>query len=62
MEKVYESFVSIHIVDIFEREDHSVSTQDTGRYFNGKKIIPIYSPRPDIVIEDENGNTIIMET
>ena len=22
----------MHIVDIFEREDYSVSTQDTGRY------------------------------
>ena len=62
MEKVYESFVSMHIVDIFEREDYSVSTQDTGRYLLKEDNRNIFSLRPDIVIEDENGNTIIMDT
>lgn len=62
MEKVYESFVSMHIVDIFEREDYSVSTQDTGRYLLKEDNRNIFSLRPDIVIEDNNGNTIIMDT
>ena len=62
MEKVYESFVSMHIVDIFEREDYSVSTQDTGRYLLKEDNRNIFSLRPDIVIRDKNGNTIIMDT
>lgn len=62
MEKVYESFVSMHIVDIFERKGYSVSTQDTGRYLLKEDNRNIFSLRPDIVIEDKNGNTIIMDT
>lgn len=62
MEKVYESFVSIHIVDIFERDGYSVSTQDTGRYLLKEDNRNIFSLRPDIVVKDKNGNTIIMDT
>ena len=62
MEKVYESFVSMHIVDIFEREHYSVSTQDTGRYLLKEENRNIFSLRPDIVVKDNNGNTIIMDT
>ena len=62
MEKVYESFVSIHIVDIFEGDEYSVSTQDTGRYLLKEDNRNVFSLRPDIVIKDKNGNTIIMDT
>lgn len=61
MEKVYESFVSMHIVDVFEREDYSVSTQDTGRYLLKEDNRNIFSLRPDIVVKDKEGNTIIMD-
>ena len=62
MEKVYESFVSMHIVDIFEREHYSVSTQDTGRYLLKEENRNIFSLRPDIVVKDKEENTIIMDT
>ena len=62
MEKVYESFVSMHIVDIFEREHYSVSTQDTGRYLLKEENRNIFSLRPDIVVKYKEENTIIMDT
>lgn len=62
IEKVYESFVSMHIVDIFEREHYSVSTQDTGRYLLKEENRNIFSLRPDIVVKDKEENTIIMDT
>ena len=62
MEKLDESFVSMHIVDIFEREHYSVSTQDTGRYLLKEENRNIFSLRPDIVVKDKEENTIIMDT
>ena len=62
MEKVYESFVSIHIVDVFEGDEYSVSTQDNGRYLFKEENRNIFSLRPDIVVKENEGNTIIMDT
>ena len=61
MEKVFESFVTLHVRRVFEAEGYVVSTQDVGQYLLKEDGRRIFSLRPDIVLTDKNNRTIIMD-
>ena len=62
MEKVYEAFVAKNMEYLFSEKKYDVSSQDTGKYLFKEDKRNVFSLRPDIVVTDENGNTIIMDT
>ena len=61
MEKVFESFVSLHVKRFFTENGYEVSTQDTGQYLLKEENRKIFSLRPDIVLTKTSGKIIIMD-
>lgn len=58
MEKVFESYVGRNIKRALNDSDWDVSLQDKGRYLFESK----FALKPDIVIKNENGRKIILDT
>ncbi|MGN1394563.1 MAG: McrC family protein [Succinivibrionaceae bacterium] len=62
MEKVYEAFVAQQMEYVFAESDIDVSVQDSGQYLFKEGYRDVFSLRPDLVVTDSLGHTIIMDT
>lgn len=60
MEKIFESYVAKEMKVVFSQAGWEVSSQDRGYFlFDVPKKFAL---RPDLVVEDSNGRTIVMDT
>ena len=61
MEKIFETYVSLYIENIFRTHRYEVSCQDRGHYLLSEGKRKIFALRPDIVLTDENGQKTIID-
>ena len=60
MEKIFETFVSLYIENIFRTHRYEVSCQDSVYYLLSEGNRKIFALRPDIVLPNENGQKTII--
>lgn len=61
MEKIFETFVSLYIENIFRTHRYEVSCQDRVHYLLSEGKRKIFALRPDIVLTNENGQKTIID-